>query len=78
MKDLIDFISNPLVIKVVLGYWVYSAFVGAMPSPDEFTGYVQNKVAMLCYRFVFGFLHGISGNLNRAAIAFKVPGAKES
>lgn len=75
--QLIGFLSNPLVLKVMLGYWIFSAFVGAMPSPDLFAESVKSGAVQMFYRFLFAFLHGISGNLSRAAIALKVPGAIE-
>lgn len=61
-----ELLSNPLFWKILLSYWTFSAAVGALETPD--TG--SSKT----YRFFFRFLHALSGNLNRAAIAFKVPG----
>jgi hypothetical protein len=64
-----DLLSNPLVWKVLVAYWVFSAAVGAMPTPDAngSKGYI----------FLFRFAHGISGNLNRAAVVLHVPSADD-
>lgn len=77
LSALMELLTNPLVLKVLVGYWVYSALVGALPSPAEFSAAVSSPGRQLIYRFVFAALHGFSGNLNRAAIALKVPGAEE-
>lgn len=77
LSALVELLTNPLVLKVLIAYWVYSALVGAMISPAEFSEYVKGRGWQLLYRFVFAFLHGLSGNLNRAAIALKVPGAQD-
>jgi hypothetical protein len=68
-QGLIDLLSNPLVWKVLFSYWVFSAAVGAMPTPEA----SGNKF----YIFLFRFAHGVSGNLNRAAVALHVPAADE-
>lgn len=67
MTELTSLLSNPLIWKVLGCYWVFSAAVGAMPTPE--------KGSNLFYVWAFRFLHGLSGNLNRAAVALKVPGA---
>lgn len=67
MTELTSLLSNPLVWKVLLSFWVFSAAVGAMPTPK--------KGSSPFYVWAFRFLHGLSGNLNRAAVALKVPGA---
>jgi hypothetical protein len=76
MQSLIDLFSNPLVWKLLGGYWVFSAFVGAIPSPDKAAVYIKSGLALFIYGIIFGFLHGVSGNIARAAVAFKVPGAE--
>jgi hypothetical protein len=68
-QSLMDLLSNPLVWKVLIAYWVFSAAVGALPTP-EVSG---NKF----YVFLFRFAHGISGNLTRAAVALHVPAAED-
>lgn len=68
-QSLIALIENPLVWKLLIGYWIFSAAVGAMPTPET----TSNKG----YQFLFRFGHALSGNINRAAITFKVPGATE-
>lgn len=65
-SSIAEFLANPLVWKIILGYWTFSAIVGALETPDT----RSSKL----YRFAFRFLHGMSGNLNRAAVALKVPG----
>lgn len=65
---MMEIISNPLVWKVLVAYWVFSAAVGALPTPNE--------KSALWYVFLFRFSHGLSGNLNRAAVTLKVPGAE--
>jgi hypothetical protein len=68
VNSLMELISNPLVWKVVFAYWVFSAAIGALPTPDTDSA--------KWYIFLFRFGHGLSGNLTRAAIAFKVPGVE--
>jgi len=68
MQDLIQAMTNPHVWIVVCAYWLFSAFVGALEAPD------QNSSKL--YRFVFRFLHLLAGNVNRAAMQFKVPGVE--
>ncbi len=50
---------------LVGGYWVFSAGVGALESPDEHSGKL--------YRWAFRFLNTLAGNLSRA-FASKIPG----
>jgi hypothetical protein len=69
MDELIKLAANPVVWKVLGAYWLFSAAVGAMKTPTEHSAE--------WYQFLFRFGHALSGNLNRAAVAFKVPGAKE-
>lgn len=69
-QSILDLLSNPLVWKVLITYWVFSAAVGAMPTPST------NANAF--YIFLFRFAHGVSGNLNRAAVALHVPTAEEN
>lgn len=67
-ESLMDLLANPLVWKVIVGYWLFSAFVGALRTPDSHSSEV--------YQFVFRFSHLLSGNVNRAALVFKVPGVE--
>jgi hypothetical protein len=67
MSSFTELITNPLFWKILACYWVFSAAIGAMPTP---------KVdGSQWYQFVFRFGHILSGNVNRAAVALKVPGA---
>lgn len=77
LSSLVGVLSNPLVLKALFAYWLYSAFVGALPSPEVLSQHVKSWGWMLLYRTVFGFLHGLSGNLSRAAVALRVPGAQQ-
>jgi hypothetical protein len=76
MQPIIDLFSNPLVWKILISYWVFSAFVGSIPSPDKAQQYIKGGAALLVYGVFFAFLHGVAGNMARAAIAFKVPGSE--
>lgn len=67
MQPVIDLFSNPLVWKLLISYWIFSAIVGAMPTP--------NTEGSQFYIFLFRFAHALGGNLNRAAMALKVPGS---
>lgn len=67
MSSITELLANPLFWKILLGYWVFSAAVGALPTPK--------LDGSMFYMFVFRFAHALSGNLNRAAVALKVPGA---
>lgn len=66
--DVLGFLNNPVLWKAMLGYWLFSAFVGALPMPDSNSGKL--------YKFCFAFMHTLSGNLNRAAVALRAPGAQ--
>jgi hypothetical protein len=68
MNEVVAFLSNPVVWKAIVFYWFFSAMVGALPTPSE----ADSK----WYQFGFRFAHGLSGNLNRAAVALKVPGSQ--
>lgn len=70
MNSISEFLSNPLVWKLIISYWVFSAAVGSMPTPTEGSHEL--------YIFLFRFLHALAGNLNRAAVALKVPGAQDA
>lgn len=68
MEEMIKFLTNPLVWKLLGSYWLLSAIVGAMKTPTT------NSPEW--YQFLFRFSHLLSGNINRAALALKVPGAE--
>lgn len=67
-QGIVDLLANPLVWKILITYYIFSAIVGAMPTPDS----NGNKF----YMFLFRFMHILAGNISRAAIQFKVPGAQ--
>jgi hypothetical protein len=69
-QSLIELLNNPLLYVVLGAYWLFSAAVGAMDTPAMTDPEWK--------RYAFRFLHRLAGNLNRAAVAFKVPGAKEN
>lgn len=78
MDGVMELLANPLVWKVLIFYWVFSAFVGALPlaSDPRMAKVLVNRPGWeLAYCVFLAFLQGLSGNLTRAAIAFKVPGA---
>lgn len=68
-QSLMDLIKDPVVWEVLVTYWVFSAAVGALPTP--------NTGGSKLYEFLFRFAHGLSGNLNRAAVALHAPGADD-
>lgn len=68
MNAITELLTNPLVWKALAGYWVFSALVGSLDTPTTTDGRF--------YRVLFRFLHGLAGNVNRAAVALKVPGAQ--
>ena len=68
MNSLTDLLANRTFWEVLVGYWLFSAAVGAMPTPT------QNSSPF--YIWIFRFGHGLSGNLSRAAVALKIPGAE--
>lgn len=65
MSGLEQFLSNPLVWKIVGGYYLFNAAVSPLPPPNG------NKF----YRWLYGFLHTLAGNMDKVAGALKVPGA---
>ena len=68
MNDFLALLHNGVFWAILGSYWVFSAAVGALPTPTDKSG--------PGYVFLFRFAHGLSGNLTRAAMAFKVPGAQ--
>ena len=66
MQSLVSFLSNPVVWKLVVAYWLFSAAVDSLPQPNG------NKF----YQWLYGFLHATAGNVKRAAESFNVPGAQ--
>lgn len=71
MNDIFQLVQSPALgtlIKIFAIYWFFSAIVGAMPTPTQ--------DANPFYQFLFRFLHILAGNINRAAVAFKVPGSQ--
>lgn len=68
--DLTELLTNPLLWKVIGCYWLFSAAVSPMPMPKP--------TSSSFYVWFFGFMHALSGNLNRAAVALRVPGAEGS
>lgn len=69
MTSLADLLANRTFWEVIVGYWVFSAVVGALPTPPQ--------GGSLAYMFLFRFMHILSGNVSRAAVALKVPGAQQ-
>lgn len=59
------FIQQHLFWTGVIGYWLFSAIVGAAPEPDSSSG--------KGYVFLYRFIHLIGGNLKNA-FGSKVPG----
>lgn len=68
-QSLETILTDPWVWLAIALYWVFSAMVGALPTPDTTSG--------KGYVFLFRFLHSLSGNLNRAAVALHVPAADD-
>lgn len=69
MNAITELLSNRLVWEAIAGYWLFSAAVGAMPTP------IQGGSGW--YQFLFRFGHALAGNVSRAAVALKVPGAQD-
>jgi len=68
MNSLSELLASRIFWEVIAGYWIFTAAVGALPTP--MVGGPQ------LYMFVFRFGHILAGNMNRAAVALKVPGAQ--
>jgi len=66
MDALKTLLETPIFWKIVIGYWIFNAAVDSLPAPNG------NKV----YQFVYGFFHSLGGNVRRAAVGFRVPGAQ--
>lgn len=60
-------LANPLLWKILLAYWAFSAAVDALPAPKE--------ASSGFYQFTFTFAHSLAGNVKRAATTFNLPGA---
>ena len=72
MQEFLDVLSHPAskaVLLALLGYFIFSAAMDALPEPAE----VQNRFG----RWACRFGHILAGNLKRAAKALKVPGGTE-
>ena len=70
MTDFLALLHNWVFWTMLGGYWVFSAAVGAMETPSTTSGPK--------YRFLFRFAHLLAGNITRAAMAFKIPGAEQA
>jgi hypothetical protein len=68
MQEIIQLLSNPLVWKLVGGYWIFNAATSSLPQATE--------KSAAWYQFAFRFMHALGGNLDRAARKFNVPGAE--
>jgi hypothetical protein len=68
-QDLVEFLANPLVWKLLIGYWLFNSAVQAMPE--------MTKDSHPVYKFFYRFLHGFAGNLKSAGAKFNVPMAEE-
>jgi hypothetical protein len=67
VQSLVSFLSNPIVWKLVVAYWLFSAAVDSLPQPNG------NKF----YQWLYAFLHSLAGNVKRAAQTFNVPGSQQ-
>jgi hypothetical protein len=65
MSGLADFFSNPLLWKIVVGYWIFNAAASSLPEPNG------NKL----YQFAYRFIHTLAGNVDKAAAKFQLPGS---
>jgi hypothetical protein len=65
MNSIAEFLANPLVWKMLIGYWLFASAVGALPE--------LKADSPAWYAFTFRFLHGFAGNLKSAATRFNLP-----
>ncbi len=52
-----EWIGNHQVLSTFVGYYLFSSFVGALPTPDETSG--------KAYRFFYSFAPMLAANLMR-------------
>ena len=69
MGEVVSFFANPLLWKIVIGYWMFSAAVDALPPVTE--------KSSAPYQFAAKFLHGFAGNLSRVAKRVNLPGQEQ-
>jgi len=58
------FLSNAVLWKAIVAYWLFNAAVTALPQPN----------GGKAYQFIYRFMHTLAGNLDRAAQKLNVPG----
>lgn len=75
-QGLSELFSNPVFIRFILSYFAFMAFAGALPSPAKVAEAGFSKKSLLIYGVIFMFIHLLSINFSRAAVAFKLPGAQ--
>lgn len=54
---MMNWIKFHQVISTLVGYWIFSSMVSALPSPDDKSG--------KGYKFLFAFAHGLAANVMR-------------
>lgn len=62
---LIQFLQTHYTSELLIGYWLFSNVVSALPSPQSYTSF---------YRFFFNLMHGLAGSVGRISPIFRIPG----
>jgi hypothetical protein len=61
MSTVWTFIVQHQTTVTLVGYYIFSAFVGALPMPDNTSGKL--------YKFFFAFINTIAANISRVSAA---------
>lgn len=65
MNSIINLITTHQTWSALIGFWLGSNIVGALPSPDQSSGKL--------YKFVFTLFHGLAGSLPRLLPNLRLP-----
>lgn len=71
---MIELIGNPYLYLLFFAYWIFNAFVYALPEPSDSLG--LSKAGSIWYGIAYKFLNTLAGNIQEA-FKSKVPGANK-
>jgi hypothetical protein len=66
MSNVWAFLVAHQTTATLIGYYVFAAFVGALPMPDNTSGKF--------YRFFFAFINTIAANISRSSASISTQG----
>jgi len=77
IQEIVKVLSHRAIWELFGAYYILMAIIGGMPTPEVQNGHATWK-ASGWYQWLFRSLHLLAGNINRAAVALKVPGSAQN